>query len=243
VADLHDVQVTTPTDGQVLRYDSGVFENDTLDAGDVGAIPTTEKGAANGVASLGATSRVLQSSVDNRFGFDLLPNFYYANFGVGVQQATRGNGTLFYFPFTVSKQGNIDRIGTGINLAGSAGSVIRLGIYASDDFGQPSTLLLDAGTIDGTATGVGEITISPALTLPIGRYFFAICQQGAPATNSRLYLSQSYKDPLIRVQNNSDATGTLYVGYFQSGVTGAFPASVGVVNVTPLSIYIIVRAS
>jgi len=27
VADLHDVQLTTPTDGQVLRYDSGVWEN------------------------------------------------------------------------------------------------------------------------------------------------------------------------------------------------------------------------
>jgi hypothetical protein len=28
IVDLHDVQVTTPSDGQVLRYDSGVFEND-----------------------------------------------------------------------------------------------------------------------------------------------------------------------------------------------------------------------
>jgi hypothetical protein len=49
---LHDVQVTTPSDGQVLRYDSGVFENDTLTASDVGAIPTSEKGVANGVATL-----------------------------------------------------------------------------------------------------------------------------------------------------------------------------------------------
>jgi len=52
IADLHDVQLTTPTDGQVLRYDSGVWENDTLTASDVGAIPTTEKGVANGVATL-----------------------------------------------------------------------------------------------------------------------------------------------------------------------------------------------
>jgi hypothetical protein len=63
VADLHDVQLTTPSNGQVLRYNSGVFENDTLDAGDVGAIPTSEKGVANGVATLDADAFLTEAQM------------------------------------------------------------------------------------------------------------------------------------------------------------------------------------
>jgi hypothetical protein len=55
IVDLHDVQVTTPTDGQVLRYDSGVFENDTLDAGDVGAVATDTSGSSDVLAIWGGT--------------------------------------------------------------------------------------------------------------------------------------------------------------------------------------------
>jgi hypothetical protein len=55
IVDLHDVQVTTPSDGQVLRYDSGVFENDTLDAGDVGAVATDTSGSSDVLAIWGGT--------------------------------------------------------------------------------------------------------------------------------------------------------------------------------------------
>ena len=53
IVDLHDVQVTTPSDGQVLRYDSGVFENDTLDYADVGADPAWTTTTANSGALTG----------------------------------------------------------------------------------------------------------------------------------------------------------------------------------------------
>jgi len=55
IVDLHDVQVTTPSDGQVLRYDSGVFENDTLDAGDVGAVAVDTSGSSDVLAIWGGT--------------------------------------------------------------------------------------------------------------------------------------------------------------------------------------------
>jgi hypothetical protein len=55
IVDLHDVQVTTPSNGQVLRYDSGVFENDTLTAGDVGAVATDTSGSSDVLAIWGGT--------------------------------------------------------------------------------------------------------------------------------------------------------------------------------------------
>ena len=53
--DINDVDITTPTDGQVLRYDSGVWENDTLDAGDVGAVAVDTSGSSDVLAIWGGT--------------------------------------------------------------------------------------------------------------------------------------------------------------------------------------------
>jgi len=53
IVDLHYVQGTTPSDGQVLRYDSGVFENDTLEYADVGADPAWTTTTANSGALTG----------------------------------------------------------------------------------------------------------------------------------------------------------------------------------------------
>lgn len=71
-------------------------------------------------------------------------------------------GTLLTFAVYVPVSLTIDRIGAQVTGA-AASSTISLGIYNDDGTGNPGSLLLDAGTIDGNSATAQEITISQAL--------------------------------------------------------------------------------
>jgi hypothetical protein len=65
-----------------------------------------------------------------------------------------------------------------INVAGtpgSAGSVVRIGIYKAD-----KTLVIDGGTVVATSSGTVTVTLNQALTP--GMYYVALAAQGAPST-------------------------------------------------------------
>src|SRR3990172_6513068 len=97
---------------------------------------------------------------------------------------TTGAATLnqvSYHPFPVGEALTIDRITCGVQAAGAAGSVVRLGIYNDTD-GMPDTLLLDAGTVAGDSTGYKEITVSQALTRGTLYWIAVVCQVAAVPT-------------------------------------------------------------
>jgi len=59
-----------------------------------------------------------------------------------------------------------DRIGINVTTAGAAGALARLGIYKVDQSTYyPSSLVLDAGAVDCTGTGVKFITINQILEI------------------------------------------------------------------------------
>ena len=102
---VSDVNITTPSEGQVLKYNgtSGKWENNAasnavtsvngetgvvvLDASDVGAIASTTKGIANGVAELDANGKVpsaqLPSYVD-----DVIEGYYNTTDGKFYEEFT-----------------------------------------------------------------------------------------------------------------------------------------------------------
>lgn len=94
----------------------------------------------------------------------------------GVMTANKMYGVLY--PVAVAH--SIDRIVVQPTTGGSAGSVIRLGVYKADANGADYTLVLDAGTVDGTTTGALAITIDQALTP--GMYWLVAVGQGSPST-------------------------------------------------------------
>lgn len=115
----------------------------------------------------------------------------------------------------------VDRLGFTIDVAGSTGAVIRLGIYAYNDDGT-GTLVLDAGTVPATSTGNVEHPISQVLE-PGVRYGWALVAQGGAATQ-----------PTVR--NTNRARGgrgvpTLFGAtttrecFYMDGVSGALPAT------------------
>ncbi|MBN1856937.1 MAG: hypothetical protein JW846_08290 [Dehalococcoidia bacterium] len=77
-------------------------------------------------------------------------------------------GQYLYLPVG----GTYDRLGISVQTAGNAGAKARLGIYDCGDALYPGGLILDAGEVEVTTTGVKEISINQHL--PGGIYFLAL---------------------------------------------------------------------
>jgi hypothetical protein len=84
-------------------------------------------------------------------------------------------------PIVTDQAMTITRLGIEITSAGGAGSVVRLGIYA-DSSGLPGSLVLDAGTINGTSATYQEITISQALSASTRYWLMVVPQVGGNVT-------------------------------------------------------------
>jgi hypothetical protein len=130
----------------------------------------------------------------------------------------------------------IDRIAirTGNTVSGT--NTTRLGIYNSGTDGLPNTVLIDAGTVNPTATGTTyEITISQAVTA--GWYFLAINRQASGATPANFISANP--SSAGTTQNNSitfftapvDTTARI-TGYTESSVTGAFATAGTLITAT-----------
>ena len=119
----------------------------------------------------------------------------------------------------------IDRICCEVvTTAGSAGSVIRMGVYADDGTGNNvGALVADFGTVGTTTTGVKEITVSQALTP--GRYWFVVVPQGAPATSPTIRVTTG---PSVLLPQGS-TTPTNLTGVLpriSTTASGSLPSSV-----------------
>lgn len=120
-------------------------------------------------------------------------------------------------PFPVEKDTTIDRIAAEIVTA-AAGSTLRLGIYRAGADGFPADLVLDAGTIDGTAVGAKELTVSQVLTADL-YWLAAVAQGGAPTTR------QITGAAGVVGGGSLAGIGSARVGVLGSSVTGALPAT------------------
>jgi hypothetical protein len=130
--------------------------------------------------------------------------------------------TTYYIPFYLPNYA-LDRIGIRTS-SNSMNIGIRLGIYNTDlTTGRPSTVYLDAGTVTATAINTNyEITIST--TPPAGYYWLAVNVQTVTSGSTELI---AYTGSAVNYGNYGQATSTLqgtnlFMGYSQTGVTGAF---------------------
>lgn len=145
---------------------------------------------------------------------------YYTAPGISGT-ATFANGNARAIPLWVPRSLSVDRIGIEVvTTPGSVGALIRLGIYSDDGNGFPGAVLLDAGTVDPTSTGVKELTINQALTP--GLYWLTAVVQGAPVTTPVMRTTTSGQ---LQVGGESGTTiSATNAAYQKTGVTGALPA-------------------
>jgi hypothetical protein len=121
---------------------------------------------------------------------------------------------------------------------GGAGAVVRLGIYADTGNGAPGTLILDAGTISGTAVATSAITISQTLTP--GLYWLAAVSQVAACTMSQLTTTYTGFGTLTTAAAVSSPAPT---GYTSASITGALPTPFVATDTITTPTLVVLRAA
>jgi hypothetical protein len=121
-----------------------------------------------------------------------------------------------------------------VTIAGGTGTTLRLGIYY-DYKGIPAHLLVDAGTIASTSTGVKAITFSTAVKIQIpGLYWLAAVANTSSSTTMPTTSSLAGHDPRVYAPS---LAGILRPSCFTlSGITSAFTNITGpngVANAAP----------
>ena len=144
------------------------------------AADTTSVHGITDTSLLATTASVTALANAAAYGSILPSGYYIRTPGATVTTGSTSTGFLRTCPVFINRAVTVTRIGAEVTGAGTAGAVVRLGIYSSTAAGLPGTLLLDAGTIDGTSATYQEITISQALTP--GLYWLTACTQVASST-------------------------------------------------------------
>jgi hypothetical protein len=150
-------------------------------------------------------------------------NYYSTTFGAhSTIVGTTANGVAYATPLLLGAPGTVTRIACEVTSAGSAGALVRLGIYADDGTGAPGALLADGGTIDGTSATFQEVTLGTPLALSAGRYWLAAAFQGAPTTGPTMRAAAG--TAVVAAGSTSGAFGSpTAAGWTMTGVTGALP--------------------
>jgi len=118
--------------------------------------------------------------------------------------------TASYYP--IFRKCRFDQILIRIGGAGLAGALARLGIYADGAF-KPGNLLLDAGEVDASTTGIKSLSID--ITLDPGRYWLAFITNDGTIDFLRyrsyppLWITPDWLDTPVTVYYASYTYGTL----------------------------------
>jgi len=154
-----------PAPVQSVNGETGVV---VLDAGDVGAIPTTEKGVANGVATLGADSLVVQ----NLFFPKQVPVVRYSNQTVaGLSNVDAQTTRTRVFPVQIFRTGTLSTVGINVTTISGSGT-IRIAYYSWDNTTGGISFVEELGSFSATTLGFQNITINKSVRA--GVHFFAI---------------------------------------------------------------------
>jgi hypothetical protein len=214
--DLQDVDAPTPNGGDVLTYDT---------------LTTSWVPAA---ASGGGTPLAAGLWYGPQAYSDIAPNSLVAS--QSTLNSVANFNRIWFMPFYVSAESTIDYMAQVVGTS-QAGLTSRLGIYSGD---LPTTLVLDAGTIDCSgSSGTRELSITP-LTLSPGWYWLASCLQGSTGSGATQRVSLTVFSPVAYKNANDALGGTTGRGWGYATTTaatsGALPASIASADIQSVSI-------
>jgi len=241
-ADSRLSDARTPT----THYHAGTDINSgTMDGDRLPAISTTKKG---GVPLTGSPSGKYLKDDDTwatpSGGSASLDVSGYRHYGVtnyeswytSPRSGTALAGTalvaarMYAVPFICPKAITLDQIGIYVSTLST--TTARLGIYTDGGNLYPGSLLLDAGTVDVTATGAKKIAINQALSANTLYWLVIVC-----AATPAIYCIPVAG--VINVLGTSNALGTaqnagLYVAQTYGALPGTFPASPTMITAAPI---------
>jgi len=199
-----------PADHHTRHQDTGVDEINLAGLSGEPAELTTHKGNAS--AHHNPACPLMKQGVTT--GAEI-PGWYFAQ----IMAFTIGGDNIFYIPIWIDVDSTFTRIYIYVTTAGTG--VARLGIYNEAD-GKPSSLVLDAGTVDVSTTGSKYIDISQSLTG--GKYYYLAV---VAEENLECYgVDQAYAItlPVTGLGDvNTAADGIIYSEYDATAATGGLP--------------------
>ena len=147
--------------------------------------------------------------------------YYESKTGGTITTAQFAKNRLTAVPLFISETITLDRIGAECTVA-AASTTMRLGIYNSNSNGVPSSLILDAGTIDTSSIGQKTITINQ--TLNAGFYYLAFIHQGGTAVASMRAISNTGGN-YSPIADTVMSTFAYFTSWLQDGITGSMPST------------------
>jgi len=217
--EIHDVQAQSPADRDVLYYDSTVTQWKTASvatvtgnasASNTGVLTSTDWSSFNGKAT-------------SPWAFRLSGRFYTPSTNA-LAIGSLGNlaNSIRYSPVIIERDITITQLGISVVTIAGVGNTARVGIYTNNPAtNQPSSRLVDSGTIalDG-ATGQRIVT-GLSVTLTKGLYWFAYFSNASTGTIASI--------ANLNLPDVLGTTGTLnnglITGYNQSLTYTSLPAT------------------
>jgi hypothetical protein len=140
-----------------------------------------------------------------------------------LSDATTGAAnTMYAASIMVDRTCTINQLSTYVTTAGSAGDVVRLGIY-NDLNGKPGTRVLDGGTASTVTTGAWA-DVSVSQILEAGIYWLVLARQGGATT--RCTISNYNQDPNPLMVKSDRSTTVNFTGWVCAvPVSGALPST------------------
>ena len=131
-----------------------------------------------------------------------------------------GTGTIRAVPFYIPGKPNmVDRLSIKVITAGAGGENARIGVYADDGNVKPTHLLLDAGEVDVSTTGLKTIAIKESY--PRGLLWLAATMEGG----ARVVSIDATTTGVWAILG--EQAGTLLAGWKANHTYGALPVAFG----------------
>lgn len=178
--ELHDVQAQSPTNRDVLYYDGTVTQWKTASVATV-----TGNASASNTGVLTSTDwSTFNGKTTSPWAFRLSGRFYTPSTNA-LAIGSLGNlaNSIRYSPVIIERDITITQLGISVVTIAGVGNTARVGIYTNNPAtNQPSSRLVDSGTIalDG-ATGQRIVT-GLSVTLTKGLYWFAYFSNASTGT-------------------------------------------------------------
>jgi hypothetical protein len=216
--------VTVTPVNNTVEITTGISAGSTTTAGilqltdSVSSISTTTAATANAVKSAYdlADTKMLKYSLPWQFTYRST-YWYESRNGGTLTTSNYVQNRLYCYPLFIQETITIDRLSVEVTTL-QASTTWRIGIYTPDSNGVPSTLLLDAGTVDSSSGGLKTITVSQTLTA--GLYYIAgVWQGGSTSPGLRAYGNTSGN--WAPVVSTNQQTNIILTAYFVDSVSGA----------------------
>lgn len=179
--------------------------------------------ARAGLLALQSTVKALPVPVAGMTPFRA--GYYYSPLSTGSTTNTSAEATLRGIPVVPAISTVINAVAFEVTTAGSAGALVRVGVYRTATNGIDLELVVDGGTVDATTTG----TKTKSISAPVkgGEIIWLVAvPQGAATTAPVLRCVQNTTPVYLGSTDANLMMQNQLSGIQVTGVTGALPATI-----------------